>query len=331
MMIVEQQGAPRLRWTASAKKKLAGRLKVIKPFDPYHSPSCTCLPKLTLNVYTGCGYECFYCYTSTYAWGRWGRTSSRWGPRKDLLPGLEKDIAALSDAGSPLAALPIAVSLSSDPYPNTPHVDENELCLTRHCLASLTKAGKTILMQTKSDMVLRDLDVLDPARCVLGLTVTTADPALASRMERYAPPPGRRIRALAEAARQGFITRCRIDPLVPGVNDRADDLAELVGRLRDAGVRRVISSTFKKRWDSARRFERLFPEQAAASDQLYESGLTQGYRYLKKDIRWETMARLREIVHGCGMAFSCCRERFSELNDGCCDGRIELNDHRQTT
>ena len=59
MTTVEPQSTASPSWTASAKKKLAGRLKVVKPFDPYNSPLCTCPPKLTLNVYTGCGFECF--------------------------------------------------------------------------------------------------------------------------------------------------------------------------------------------------------------------------------------------------------------------------------
>jgi len=310
-----------LSWTASGKKKLAGKLKVIKPFDPYHGRLCTCPAKLTLNVYTGCGFECFYCYTSSYAWGRWGRESLRWGPRKDLLTGLEKDITALAEAGPPLDELPVVISLSSDPYPNSPLVKESDLALTRQCLARLTAAGKMILIQTKSDMVLRDLDVLDPARTLIGLTVTTADPALAARMEPFAPPPQRRIGALAEAAGRGFATVCRVDPLVPGLNDRGEDLVRLVALLGDAGVRQVISSTFKKRPDSSRRFEAAFPQQAAASDELYEPGLIQGYRYLKENVRRELMERLRRIVHRHNMAFSCCREGFADLNDAPCDGR----------
>jgi len=317
-------------WTPAAKRRLAARLKVIKPFDPYNSPLCTCPPKLTLNVYTGCGFECFYCYTSTYSWGRWGRDSARWGPRKDLLAGLEADIATLDAAQAPLARLPVELSLSSDPYPDSPRVREAELELTRQCLRRLAQAGMEILVQTKSDLVLRDLDVLDPGRTSIGLTVTTTDSTLAARMEPFAPSPERRIAALAAAARTGFTTRCRIDPLVPGVNDTTAAIGELVARLRDAGVRQVISSTFKKRWDSARRFQELFPEAAAASDAMYDKRQLQGYRYMSEELRRQKMLEVREAVHRCGMLFSCCREGFPELNDRCCDGRRMCDDrHRQ--
>ena len=200
---------------------------------------------------------------------------------------------------------------------------ESELRLTRRCLEHLTTAGREVHVQTKSDMILRDLDVLDPDRALIGLTVTTSDPELAARMEPFAPPPDRRIGALAKARRRGFDTICRIDPLVPGVNNAAGPLGELVRRLRDAGVRKVIASTFKKRWDSARRFEAGFPEEAASCSGLYEPGLVQGYMYMKQDVRREMMQRLRAIVHDHDMTFSCCREGFPRLNDGCCDGRMQ--------
>jgi len=319
--------SPAISWTRPLKRDLAHRLRAIKPFDPYHSPLCMCRPKLTLNVYTGCGMECFYCYTSTYAWGRWGRNSDKWGPRKDVLAGVEHDLALLESAGPPLGrdcfsrSLPVVVSLSSDPYPDTPLVSEKALCLTRRCLQMLADAGKTVLLQTKSDMLIRDLDVLSPDRSLIGMTITTADDALAARMEPYAPPPGRRLAALAEASHRGFTTLCRIDPLVPGVTDDADSLRRLVAMLRDAGVRHVVSSTFKKRWDSARRFAAAFPAAAEATAALFEPKLIHGYSYLNEQIRRTMLERLRDIAHEHGLAFTCCREGFPEMNDTCCDGQ----------
>jgi DNA repair photolyase len=140
-------------------------------------------------------------------------------------------------------------------------------------------------------------------------------------MEPYAPSPQRRLSALKEVADRGFATCCRIDPLVPGVNDRRDSLRALAERVRDAGVMQIISSTFKLRWDSARRFAALFPAEAAAAEELYEQKTVQGYRYLRRGIRRQKMQEMRHLVHACGLRFSCCREGFAELNDGPCDAR----------
>jgi DNA repair photolyase len=90
---------------------------------------------------------------------------------------MERDLDVLCDP--PLNDLPVAVSLSSDPYPQTPGVNEAQLKHTRKCLQKLTEAGRWILVQTKSDSVIRDLDVLDPRRTLIGLTITAADADLA--------------------------------------------------------------------------------------------------------------------------------------------------------
>jgi len=302
---------------------MASRLRALKPFDPYHSPLCTCRPKLTLNVYTGCGMECLYCYTSTYSRGRWGRASAAWGPRADVIGNLRRDIERI--AADPelaeLRELPVVLSLSSDPYPDSPHASEAGLGLTRRCIGLLADAGYALLMQTKSDLVVRDLDVLPRDRTVIGLTITTPDERLARKLEPYAPSPRERIAALAAAAGRGFRTLCRIDPLLPGVNDGAKELERLVKRLAAAGVNQVVSSTFKKRRDSAARFARVFPAASAATETLYETGERSGYRYLVEPERRRRMETVKALAESHGLAFSCCREGMPELNAASCDGQ----------
>jgi len=317
-----------VEWTRSAKQRFAAKLRALKPFDPYHSPLCTCGPKLTLNVYTGCGFECLYCYTSTYSRGRWGRDSAAWGPRADVLRNLERDIARIAsdEQLAPLRGLPVVLSLSSDPYPDTPRVSEKELRLTRRCIERLAPAGCPILLQTKSDLLIRDLDILPPERTVVGVTITTLDEALARRLEPYAPAPASRLSALAEAARRGFKTLCRLDPLLPGVNDAPDGLERLVKGLADAGVRQVVSSTFKKRRDSALRFHSRFPDAAASGEHLYEKKTVAGYRYLIEPERRRRMEHVQALAEACGLAFSCCREGMPELNTVACDGRHWLKE-----
>jgi len=317
-----------MQWTKADKKRLASRFRALKPFDPYHSPLCTCGPKLTLNVYTGCGFECFYCYTSTYSRGRWGRDSESWGPRADVVPNVERDIARIAgDAEfAPLRGLPVVISLSSDPYPDTARVSEARLGLTRQCIRLLAEAGFAILVQTKSALVVRDLDVLPFGRTVVGMTVTTLDAELAAKMEPYAPAPARRLAALGAAAESGFVTICRIDPLVPGVNDGAAGIEALVKELAAVGVRQVVSSTFKLRRDSAVRFARLFPEAGAAAMPLYETAEVAGYRYMVEPERRRRMEMVRGIAEAHGLAFSCCREGMPDLNSCSCDGQRWLAD-----
>ncbi len=317
-----------MQWTKSDKVHLASRLRALRPFDPYHSPLCTCGPKLTLNVYSGCGFECFYCYTRTYARGRWGRDSETWGPRADVVRDVERDIARIAedDELAPLRNLPVVIALSSDPYPETPRVSEARLGRTRQCIRLLAEAGFAILVQTKSDLVVRDLDVLPRGRAVVGMTVTTLDTAVAAKMEPYAPAPARRLAALRAAADRGFPTICRIDPLVPGLNDGRAGIEALVKELAAAGVRQVVSSTFKLRRDSAVRFARVFPGAAAAAEPLCESAEVAGYRYMIEPERRRRMELVKAIAESHGLVFSCCREGMPELNSRSCDGQHWLTD-----
>ena len=311
-----------MNWNREHKRALGAKLAAIKPFDPYHSPLCTCPPKLTLNVYTGCGTECVYCYTSSYAYGRWGRSAGTWGPRVDVVRKVERDIERIArePALAELRGLPVVLSLSSDPYPNSPGIAESELGLTRRCLELLAGAGFPLLVQTKSDLVVRDLDVLPVGRSVVGMTITTADKTVAARLEPYCPPPDRRLAALAEAAKRGHRTVCRIDPLVPGVNDAERPVAELVAMLADVGVNHVVSSTFKARADSAARLAREFPEAAADAEPLWADRVA-GYRYLHEHERSRRMEMVRSLTERAGMSFSCCREGLPGLNAESCDGQ----------
>jgi len=312
-------------WTKAAKRRRARTLKALKPFDPYHSPLCTCAPKLTLNVYTGCGFGCFYCYTSSYARGRWGRQGATWSVRPDVVQHVHRDIERIVCSDDPemaaLHRLPVAVSLSSDPYPEAPQACERELGATRQCLAALGEAGFRLLIQTKSDLVCRDLDILAPRGTVIGLTITTLDAALAARMEPFCPPPERRIAALRVVADRGFPTLCRIDPIIPLLNDSPDGIGQLIDRLADAGVRHIVSSTFKKRADSARRFAARFSEAERATRAWYQAKPVSGYYYLEESRRRQLLAAVAALAADRGLTFACCRERLEDLNTACCDGQ----------
>jgi len=321
-----------LEWHPEIKAEIDRKLLALKPFDPYNSSLCTCPPKLTLNVYNGCGNECFYCYASAYSRGRWGYHAETWGVRRDILQNLERDIRLINSGEDDLLArlrgFFVVVSLSSDPYPNTPRVKEAELRVTRQCLNLLTRSGFRILIQTKSSLITRDLDVLDRAKTVIGLTITTPNDNLAAKMEPHAPPPSERIEALRRCASAGFVTICRVDPIIPRLNDDEESLEQLISRLADAGVRQIISSTYKKKPDNAARFEERFSRIARATQSLYETRRTEGYQYLRRKYRIEILERVRRIAERHGLPFSVCREGLKLSSATVCDGRQLLQDER---
>ena len=317
----QRSGGVSLSQWRAAKPGLLAKLDVLRPFDPWSSPMCTCPPKLSLDVYSGCGYECVYCYVSAYNPRYWGFERVR--PKRDLLRRLQRDIARIFQRPEfeLVRRLPVAISNSSDPYPAAPGADEARLGLTRAALQTLAEAGFPLLITTKSGLVVRDLDVLERVPSVVAITITTLDEEKARRLEPRAPGPRERLQALQQAARR-VPAVCRIDPIIPGINDAEDELAAIVEACASAGVRHVIASTYKYRPDNFRRIEAIFPREAQRiRDLLDTSRRISGYWYLRREIRLEMLSRLRRLVESAGMSFSVCREGLPELLGPGCDGQ----------
>lgn len=307
------------------RQTLSARLAVLNRFDPWSSPLCTCGPKLSLDPYSGCPGECAYCYAATYLWRYWG--ADRVQPKRELLARLRRDLARINSGATPeLAAWQgawVTVSNSSDPYPQVPAADERALELTRRALQALAEAGMGVLVQTKSALFVRDLDVLRPERAVIGVTVTTLDADLAARLEPGMPPPRARLEAVAQTTAAGFAALVRVDPLLPGLNDDPTALADLVGAIAAAGAGQVVSSTVKLQPGSRKRLLERFPELAARLEADFtESQGRGGYRQLPLTRRREMLEGLRAQVRAAGLGFAVCREGgLAGLNTGPCDGR----------
>jgi DNA repair photolyase len=208
-------------------------------------------------------------------------------------------------------SLTISMSNSSDPY--TPL--ERTHKLTRACLKIL-KDFK-ILIVTKSDLVTRDIDLLQKMRASVSMTITTLDEALARKLEPFAPPPENRLKALQELSTKGIPVSCRVDPIIPGLND---DIRELIEELSNIGVRHVVSSTFKPRYDSWRRFATVFKKEAAILEELYfkRGSKYNNSFYLPRTLRFKLMQKVKKHCQLKGITFAACREGFpNQIN---CDG-----------
>jgi len=282
------------------------RTIIIRPFDPWRGRLCTCPSKFSFDPYTGCEHGCLYCYASSYV-----RRFHECRPKKDLLRLVRGDVARLPDNAL------ISMSNSSDPYPPM----EQDMQLTRRCLEEFQGRNLRILVITKSDLVLRDLDLLRGLRCAVTLTITTLDDDLARKLEPGAPPPSRRLDAVEKLSSEGIMVGVRVDPIIPYLND--EGLMDLLKEIRDAGAIHVTSSTFKPRPDSWARIEMVFPDVAERLRPLYfDEGERIGRsRYLPRPMRFRLMKMIADGCRELGLTFACCREGFVELNTGAsCDG-----------
>jgi len=249
-----------------------------------------------------------YCYASSYI-----PNFSECRPKKEVLPTLKREAIKLKGEV-------ISISNSSDPYPRI----EATTGLTRRCLEILVGSNCKIQVITKSNIVVRDNDLLSRAKATVALTITTDDENTAKLLETAAPPISERLRAAQELINKGIAVSVRVDPIVPLVNDQPE---KLIKTLAAMGVKHITSSTYKVKPDNWRRFCQAFPTVAEKLKSLYfqEGKKIGGSILLPREVRYKLMKSMRDLVTASGMKFGVCRENLAQLNTASCDGSWLLN------
>lgn len=280
---------------------------VLRVFDPWRSPLCTCPFKYSLHPYTGCSHFCLYCYAASYI----GRKPST--PKKEFIERLRRDLKRVKPGSI------IEMSTSSDPYPPI----EASLMLTRRTVELLGEHGSRILVTTKSNLVVRDADLLAKYPSSVMITITTLDEDLARLIEPGAPPPSVRLEAVRILREKGVPVGVRVDPVIPYVNSDPEELRRLVKTVRDAGALQVTTSSFKARWDSLSRLTSALPEDTALKlRRLYtERGeRIHGYMYLPEELRRTLLEPVISEAIRSGLYIATCREGIGILKAPSCDG-----------
>ncbi len=180
-----------------------------------------------LNPYTGCEHACSYCYARFMK--RFSGHKEPWGEFVDAKVNAP-DLLAVEIRRKRRGT--VWVSGVCDPYQPL----EEHYRLTRSCLEILLRESWPVRVQTRSPLVLRDMDIFRGAvaRAVdleVGLTVTTADDGVRRLFEPRAPAIGERIRALEELHGAGIRTFAMIAPLLPGAEDLPEMLAGKIDHL----------------------------------------------------------------------------------------------------
>jgi DNA repair photolyase len=137
----------------------------------------------------------------------------------------------------------IAIGTATDPYQPA----EREFGATRAILEQMAaRKGLSVSITTKSDQVVRDIDLLrrisEHSGVSVNLSITTLRTRLARLLEPRAPRPDLRMRAVEELRRAGIAAGVFAMPVLPGLTDRPDDLEALARAARDAGAQWFAAS-----------------------------------------------------------------------------------------
>ncbi|MEM3738818.1 MAG: radical SAM protein [Thermoplasmata archaeon] len=154
-----------------------------------------------LNPYRGCAHACVYCY-SPYVLHEQRKWGSFVEVRQNLPELVVREVRKLRNEV-------IGIGTVTDPY----QFPEKEFCITRKCLEILKNAGKKFVIQTKSALVLRDIELFENAE--IGITITSIQPEITAVLEPYASSPLERLLALRELGNAGISTFAFVGPVFP--------------------------------------------------------------------------------------------------------------------
>jgi DNA repair photolyase len=191
----------------------------------------------SLNPYSGCVFGCPYCYVrqgmparlEPLPWGRWVK------PKLDVAGRLDEELARAGRRGR-LGGLRVFLSSATDPY----QPQERRLGLTRACLEAFARRPPGLLVvQTRSPLVARDLDVLVALRerVWVSMSVETDDEAVRRAITPACPPIPLRLEAMERLLAAGLRVQAAVSPVLP---HRADRLVALVA----PRATRVVVDTF---------------------------------------------------------------------------------------
>ena len=239
-----------------------------------------------INPYVGCAHACVYCYASFMK--RFTGHDEPWGT---FVEAKENFAAVLARQVRRPRSGTVMIATVTDAWQPL----EREAGITRACLEKLVDTGLAVSILTKSDLVLRDLDVLrafggllQEDRVRVGFSIPVLSDDLAAFLEPGAPPPSRRLDALEHLSDAGISTWVFVAPILPGLGDSPTDLAHITKEARRRGARDIdfdplnfYPAAVSRLTDTIRRYDpRALPAflDACRGKDVWRSSINSGIR-----------------------------------------------------
>ncbi len=202
-----------------------------------------------LNPYRGCAFACVYCYSPAVL-----RESRPWGDFVDVRRNLPNVLARELRSSPPGV---VGIGTVTDAYQPL----EGRYRLTKYCLEQLLRYEFPVSIQTKSPLILRDIDLVGAFKeADVGFSITTLDESLSRVFEPMAPPARSRITALERVTSSGVKTWAFLGPILPGVTET--DLEQLLELIAATGTKILMADRLRARpvvWDNLRKAMRNHP------------------------------------------------------------------------
>lgn len=186
-----------------------------------------------MNLYRGCSHGCIYCDSRSKCY-QMEHAFEDIEVKENALELLETALKAKR------SRCMIATGSMSDPYIPL----EMKLCHVRKALMLIERYGFGVTLQTKSNRILRDIDLLErinrKTKCVVQMTLTTFDDALCRKLEPNVSVTSERVAALRKLRDAGIPTVVWLCPILPYINDTEENILGLLELCAEAEVRGVL-------------------------------------------------------------------------------------------
>ena len=253
----------------------------------------------SLNPYMGCAHRCTFCYVRAFEKRADRPSDDRYGASIRVKVNVP-EVLRLELARPSWGREPVAIGAATDPYQPA----EGRYRLTRACLEALADAANPFSIITRGPLVVRDVDVLADASRRADVSVTFSVPTLDERVWRTtepgtAPPP-QRLRALRTLVEAGVRASVGMAPILPGLSDRPEQLAEVVRAAREAGACGIWANLLYLKPGTREHFlaclARDWPELLPRYEELYA-----GRAYLRAPDSEPVRRAVRELARAAGV------------------------------
>ena len=252
----------------------------------------------SLNPYMGCVHRCTFCYVRAFELRAQRPSDDRYGSairvKTNVAEVLARELARPSWRRDG-----IAIGAATDPYQPA----EGRYRLTRACLEVLAEGWNPFGLITRGPLIVRDVDVLQEASARADVSVTFSVPTLDAEIWRTTEPgtapPRQRLRALRQLVDAGVKAGVGMAPILPGLSDRPELLADVVRAARDAGATGIWANLLYLKPGTREHFlealARDWPEQLPRYEGLYK-----GRAYLPSSESEPVRAQVRALArkHG---------------------------------
>ncbi|MDF3002265.1 MAG: repair photolyase [Bacillota bacterium] len=187
-----------------------------------------------MNLYKGCNHGCIYCDSRSdcYRVDNFDQVRAK----ENVLAILERELRVKRKTGV------VGTGAMSDPY--NPYEKEHQF--TRSALELINRHGFGISIATKSNLIVRDIDLLkkigEHSPVLVKITVTTADDTLCRIVEPNVSPSSDRLKAIQRLSEEGIFAGILMMPILPFIEDTEDNIKTIVERSHQSGARFIYPS-----------------------------------------------------------------------------------------